>query len=250
MLKNGIPVILGALLLAAPAFAGNPDPNAKKPDPTTGVKKPGSTTGTEQTQGTGTMGSGTTGTQHDHGSMMHDKPTTASTQHQHDDEMAMLDTDMSDLQLAAKIHKINLHEIEMATMAMERATSAQVKAYAKQIESDHKRADKSLTALATKKGWGLESEETAEKMAAKKQEKMEHMKSLTGAEFDRHFLVMMHKGHSKAILTLTTQAFAHPIDKDLKAAIKKEMPNLEKHRTKAIQLLEREGPKDMQAAAG
>ncbi len=168
----------------------------------------------------------------------------------HQGMMGMVDTDQSDAQLAALVHQKNQHEIEMAALAKDRASSAEVKALAKQIGADHEKADKGLMALAQKKGWDLASGSGAMGTAhgEKHEPMMEQIRSMSGAEFDRRFLMMMQKGHNDTIMMLTAQAYAHPIDKDLKADIKKNMPALEKHRSRSIALLEKAGAKDARAS--
>jgi putative membrane protein len=227
---------LSILVPAAEAIAqtGTP-PSTTQQKPTTTQQqpttKPQQPSTTQQQPGT-----------HDHSRM-----TAGDERMKEDMERAALETDMEDGELAAKIHAIHQHEIEMATLASTQGSSKAVKDYAKQLLSDHEKADKKLTDLATKKQWTLTSANPmAAHKEAKKEEKKNELTSLTGTAFDKKFLMMMHKGHDKAIMTLNAQAFTQPTDDDLKKMIKAELTTMEKHRKKAIELLQKQTP--MQAA--
>jgi putative membrane protein len=161
------------------------------------------------------------------------------------DEMSrFLDRDMTDAELANKIHAINVHEIQMAKLAATNASNRDVKLFADKLVKDHQDADKKLTDVARKMGIELTSTmpEDAEHQQ-KMQSMMDELKGMTGTDFDRHFLMMMQGGHDMAIMLLTAQSFAHPAGKELKNFVKTTLPTLESHRKKAIDLLEKIGEK-------
>jgi predicted outer membrane protein len=265
MLKRDLSaLVLGTLMLAAPAFAEQPPTGTTKAHPQ-GTPQQGSVPGAKKATPSATPQD----TAPDEAGLRPTDPHGTMGKGMMGKGMMGLDSDMTDAELASMIHQINQHEIEMAALAKEKATSAQVKALAKQIGSDHEKADKALTMLAGKKGWDLTTptalgttgkpddthatnaanapshgdmhENHAEKMT-------EHLKTMTGADFDRHFLIMMQKGHNDTIMMLTAQAFGQSIDKELRAEIKKSMPALEKHRSRSIAVLEKEGSKALQPA--
>lgn len=167
----------------------------------------------------------------------------ASTEEEKEERMSSLEMDMPDAELASRIHTIHQHEIAMANIAINQASWAKLKDYAKGLLDDHTKADKKLTELASKKGWTLTNALAESDKFKNMNEKLDEMKSRTGTNFDRNFLVMMQKGHGMAILTMTAQAFAYPVDGDLRKLIKSEMPMLEKNRKKAIDLIEQESTK-------
>jgi predicted outer membrane protein len=169
---------------------------------------------------------------------------------------------MSSEDLVTQLHQINQQEIEMARLAENRATSKAVKDYARTLGSDHQKADRRLTDLAAKKGWSLSGAmATAETRGSgssptsgagsptgsvggmdKNDDATRHHEMLTnatGKDFDRTFLLMMQKGHDRAVLLMTSQLSTN-IDGDLQRALKNELPTLEKHRKQAIDLLQRE----------
>lgn len=242
--RNMTFVFLSSLIIATPAFAQQPPGDTGRqpsgtPNPPQETPKPGTQHDTPRpTMKPGSQET-TQGAPGQEGQPEHARG--------HKTMGAMIDSDLTDAQLAAMIHQINQHEIEMASMANDRAESQRVKSFAKQLQADHEKADKALMTLAAKKGWDLTAALPAEGMDEKQgyEEHAAEMKSqmtaMTGADFDRHFLIMMQKGHADAILLLTAQGYAQPIDKDLKAEIKRQIPAIERHRTRSISLLEQEG---------
>jgi len=220
-----------AQFAAATAFANDPN------KPTTSTDRDRTRTGSDQTgtnSNTGTERVGTTGTM---GTNEAGKT---------EDEMSRVyDHDMTDSELANKIHAINMHEIDMAKLAQTNAASKDVKNYADKLVKDHQDADKKLGDVARKMGVELTSTMTGMDTAhhEKMQRKMDELKGLTGVEFDRHFLITMQKGHDDAILLLSAQSFAHPAGKELRNFVKSVMPTLNDHRKKSIDLLEKIGDK-------
>jgi putative membrane protein len=149
-----------------------------------------------------------------------------------------LDRDMTDSELARKIHAINLEEIEIGRLAATTATNKDVRSFADKLAKDHQDADKKLTDTAKKMGIDLTSDmDTDQKM--KLGTKVDELRKLSGIDFDRHFLIAMQKGHSEAILLLSAQAYVHPIGKDLRDYIKKSFPVLNDHRKRSLDLLEK-----------
>lgn len=151
--------------------------------------------------------------------------------------MESADTDMSDADIVRKLHAINVHEIEMGRLAESNGTK-DVKDYGRKLVSDHQDADKKLQDVAKKLGVDMTSAASeAPPMRA------EELKTTTGRDFDRHFLITMIKAHDDAVLFITTQAFAHPAAKEVRDYAKKEMGKFDDHRKKAIDILEKEADK-------
>lgn len=74
-------------------------------------------------------------------------------------------------------------EVEMSRLALEKATSADVKRYAQQMIDDHTRANEELMQVASQKGVTLPTGPNTRQMAL-----MERMRNLSGAEFDRMYI--------------------------------------------------------------
>jgi putative membrane protein len=179
--------------------------------------------------------------------MTHEKGEMGSMHGAADRTMEMVNRDLTDDELAQRIHMINQHEAQMAQIAEAQATSRDVKDFARKLVKDHQNADRELTEVAKKMNINLSSQ-SSEEMHEKFQSKLDELKSMTGPDFDRHFLIDMQAGHNMAILMLTAQAYMHPIGKELRDYIKKSLPTLENHRRDSIRLLEKESSRTQQAS--
>lgn len=74
-------------------------------------------------------------------------------------------------------------EVEMARLALEKASSEDVKRYAQQMIDDHTRANQELMQIASQKGVRLPTGPDAKHLAL-----IERMRNLSGAEFDRMYI--------------------------------------------------------------
>jgi putative membrane protein len=242
-----IAVLLGGLaaipLAATSARADDP----YKPSTGTSDRDKARTGQTGQTGESGTVqGTIDTSRDRDRTATGYNKDMTKS----EDDRARFLDRDITDSELANKIHAVNQHEIDMAKMAISQAMNKDVKDFANRLLKDHQDADKKLVDVTKKMGIDLRT--PAEAMDAEHQSKMQakidELRSKTGLDFDRHFLIAMQKGHDDAILVFTAQAFGHPVGKDLRDYVKKSLGTLNDHRKKSIDLLEKLADKAMPAS--
>lgn len=88
----------------------------------------------------------------------------------------------------------NKAEIELAQMATQRATSADVKAFAQQMVTDHARANEKLKPIAQQLGVELPT-----KLDSKDQKVADRLAKAQGAEFDRQFMEAMVDSHKDAV---------------------------------------------------
>jgi len=149
-----------------------------------------------------------------------------------------------DLDVVTKVHQANQKEIEMAQMALDKAESAQVKAYARKLLNDHQGADKKLMAYVEKKNLDrskVEQTATGTAAATPKADEDAHARllSATGADFDRQFVNMMLDEHDKAI-DLVKSAKDSVTDKQLRTYLAGVLPKLEQHRKMARELAEKQ----------
>lgn len=116
----------------------------------------------------------------------------------------------------------NMLEIQSSEMALQRATSEDVKAFANQMIQDHTRATEEMTALLQKKG-----------MAAPKGLDPKHKKMLdeladNKANFDAAYVGMQQAAHQEAVGLFTSYS-GNPDDPDLGAFAQKTLPTLQMH---------------------
>lgn len=121
-------------------------------------------------------------------------------------------------------------EVECAVLAVQRASSADVKTLAHRIETDHKRSGDELLALATAKGLNIDPKPTPAQLGTK-----EKLGKLEGAAFDRAYIDYMVEDHQKDIEEFEKQA-ASGSDPELKAFAAKVLPALKEHLKMATDL--------------
>jgi putative membrane protein len=137
---------------------------------------------------------------------------------------------MRDKRFVKEASKGGLAEEAMGRLALEKAHGAGVKQLGQKLVDDHSKANQELKQLAQQKG--LDLADSTDKKADKH---IEHLKSLSGAEFDRAFVQHMIKDHEKDIKKFETQAKKGK-DAELKAFAEKCLPKLREHQAMAQKL--------------
>jgi putative membrane protein len=115
------------------------------------------------------------------------------------------------------------NEINLSQVALQKASDQSVKDFAQRMVTDHQKANQELTLLATSKGVALPDTDS------RKSEKMaEHLKNLSGADFDRAYMKDMVGDHKKVVKMFQKES-EHAEDGDLKSWVTKTLPTLEDH---------------------
>jgi putative membrane protein len=120
-----------------------------------------------------------------------------------------------------------LAEVELGRLAIDRASSSDVKSFAQMMVDDHSKANGELTGLAAQKSVTLPSEPPPPAKAAK-----DHLSSLSGAAFDKAYMDHMVKDHEKAVALFSKEASGGK-DPDTKSWAEKTLPTLQQHLAKA-----------------
>jgi putative membrane protein len=118
---------------------------------------------------------------------------------------------------------INLTEIQLGRMAMQKGKSADVKDLGKMMEKEHRASEAELKALAAKKIITVPDSTTQEVQDASKK-----LEDVTGLEFDSKFSDMMVKGHKDAIALFEKES-KEGDDADIKAWAQSTLPVLRVH---------------------
>ncbi|MGH8851958.1 MAG: DUF4142 domain-containing protein [Casimicrobiaceae bacterium] len=119
-------------------------------------------------------------------------------------------------------------EIEMARIAMERASASEVKDFASRMVSDHQKADQDLDRIAASKGLS-----EGDKLSAKDQAELDKLRKLQGAGFDREYVKSQLAAHKAAVALFEKQSKSGN-DSDLKQFAASTLPTLQDH----LQLVE------------
>lgn len=116
-----------------------------------------------------------------------------------------------------------LAEVEMGRLAVEKASSPDVKSFGQHMVDDHTRANADLTQLAGKKGVTLPSEVGAREKALEKK-----LSALSGDAFDRAYVAAMLKDHKGDVAEFESKAL-HAKDPDVAAFASRTLPTLREH---------------------
>jgi putative membrane protein len=149
------------------------------------------------------------------------------------DEKAKTAT-LSDVDLLAKLHAINEHEIEIGKLASEHGTSKEVRNYGNDLVQDHTKSDRELLSLAQSRKFSL-SKANIGSLENESKESISKIRGLSGTEFDNAFLDEMIRGHEKAI-SLVSNSIDNVKDKKTKSFLDKQLPILRKHEAHASHL--------------
>ena len=114
-------------------------------------------------------------------------------------------------------------EVDLGQAAADKASDPGVRDFGKRMVADHQKAGDELKALVAQKG------ATVMDTPGKKDEKTaEHLKSLSGTEFDKAYVKQMVDDH-KEVVKAFQQAANKSDDQDLKAWAAKTLPTLQSH---------------------
>ena len=154
------------------------------------------------------------------------------------------DEKMTDARLVALLHHVNQDEIAAGKLAQQKGQSVDIKAYGKQLVTDHSSSDQEVMAAAKKAGISpSDSALTAsdKEMMRVDKNKMEQIKRMSGAEFDRTFAQVLVQDHQHMISLLRD----HEGDlqsPELKTLVDNTIPVLEKHKDLARKALRNAPP--------
>ncbi len=112
-------------------------------------------------------------------------------------EAATMPTDASGF--ASAVAASDLFEIESAKLAASKAGSAEVKALARMLRTDHEKSTADLKAAVAKASPAVTA---ASALDAEKQGMLDELKATDGADFDRRFIDQQTNAHQKALALL------------------------------------------------
>jgi putative membrane protein len=140
--------------------------------------------------------------------------------------------DLSNAEFAKKAGAAGLAEVHMGKMGGQKASDAEVKAFAEKMVADHTKANKELATLAKSKG--LEVPTEADLMHKGVMEKFEHQKA--DADFDHDYMQQMVRDHQATVELFKSAAAEESLDPEVRAWAKKTLPTLQGHLKNAQEL--------------
>lgn len=143
-------------------------------------------------------------------------------------------------EILSKLHESDQAEIGMGKLAVERATSPQVKSYGEMLIRDHAAADRKVTQVA--RNIGVQLKPPAAPTTELKNEAnhdaavREMLEGKKGKDFDWNFLQAMKDDHDKDIQEMS-EAQNTTSNQQVKSLVQEVMPKLKEHRDRADSLL-------------
>jgi putative membrane protein len=133
-------------------------------------------------------------------------------------------TSQADMDFANMAAQGGQAEIQMAQLALNKATSNDVKKYAQRMIKDHTKAGNNLDKIAAKKQMTLNKTPNEEQM-----QMMSQLQQASGAEFDRMYMQMAGVDAHQKMETLYQTEAGNGSDADLKSFAAKTLPVVQKH---------------------
>jgi putative membrane protein len=132
--------------------------------------------------------------------------------------------DSKSVEFINKAAMSDMFEIQSSELALQKATDAKVKDFAKMMVSDHRAASDKLKS--TVQSAQLPSPPT--ELDDKHKKKIDKLQSSSGREFDRAYLEVQLKGHKKAVELFSSYA-KEGKNAELKNFAQQTLPTLEQH---------------------
>lgn len=141
----------------------------------------------------------------------------------------VLAQDPNDAQIAAIVVTANQVDIDAGKLAETKATNPQVKAFGKQMVTDHTGVNKQATDLVKKLGVKPEDNPTAESLRKGGEENLATLKQLKGADFDKAYIDHEVAYHQQVIDALDKTLIPSAKNDQLKALLIKVRPAFVAH---------------------
>ena len=106
-----------------------------------------------------------------------------------------------DRAFVTKLAGVGMAEVELGTLARDKASSREVKAFAQRMIDEHKKAGDELKAIADRKHLAWPTSLPADAVALK-----DKLSKLSGAAFDHAYIDAMVNGHREALTEVRTEA--------------------------------------------
>src|SRR3954470_5934512 len=135
----------------------------------------------------------------------------------------------NDAQIAAIVVTANQVDIDAGRLAETKGSSADVKAFGKQMVTDHTGVNKQATDLVTKLGVKPEDNATAQALKSGGTENVSHLKTLKGADFDKAYIEHEVAYHQQVLDALDKTLIPNASNDQLKALLVKVRPAFVAH---------------------
>jgi len=135
---------------------------------------------------------------------------------------------LNDAQLAAVVSAINSGEIGEAQLALQKATSSDVKRFARDMMTAHRDMQTKATQLLTKLQITPSENAVSNQLKSDAQTEMATLQTMRGKDFDRDYIDSQVRNHNKA-LELLDRMIPNVKNSEFKAALTNDRPMVEAH---------------------
>jgi putative membrane protein len=129
----------------------------------------------------------------------------------------------ADIAFAMKATHGGVAEVQMGRLAVEKASSTDVKAFGQQMVADHTKANDDLKSVAEKKGMTLPTDMNAHQQAA-----YSKLHRLSGEAFDHAYVSHMVRDHEEGVKEFRKEA-KNGKDEEIKHFASRTLPVLQQH---------------------
>jgi putative membrane protein len=142
----------------------------------------------------------------------------------------------TDAQIAHIVVTANQVDIDAGKLAESKGTNKDVKAFGKQMVTDHTGVNKQAVALVTKLKVTPEDNPTSQSLKSGGEENIKHLKTLKGAEFDKAYIDHEVAYHEQVLDAIDKTLIPNAKNEELKALIIKVRPAFVGHLEHAKQI--------------
>lgn len=135
----------------------------------------------------------------------------------------------SDAQIAHIVVTANQVDIDAGKLAESKASHPDVRAFGKQMVTDHTGVNKQATALASRLGVKPEDNPTSRSLKADGDENLKKLKQLSGAAFDKAYVDREVAYHQQVLAAIDKTLIPNASNAELKALIVKVRPAFAAH---------------------
>lgn len=127
--------------------------------------------------------------------------------------------------ILSDLHQDNVHEIALARLAADKATTPELKEYANDLVQAHTRADEQLVKLARDEGINLDEASQSQNQA--QLATFERLRGLSGSAFDQEYLKVVIDAHDQTLTRVQT-TLTSVQDEDVRNYLDKLVPDMRK----------------------
>lgn len=142
---------------------------------------------------------------------------------------------LDDAQIAAVVQAVNIGQMQAAQLAETKATSPEVKRFARQMATDHQQMETASIAVFSRMQVTPSDSAVSTQLKSDSQGELSNLHGMHGKDFDREYIDSQVRDHNRA-LELVDRMMQNAKNPELKADLEKMRPKIEAHMRHAERL--------------